>query len=900
VSELQGSLAVGRGSAAQQASPAAASVRRCSAALGLLIVLAMSATAGLAERESPPSQLGSAGAQPRSEAPPATLGPPSTSLAPAQAPSTALPAAARRRVESAYARLPLSFIPNRGQADKQVRYYAQGAGYGFYFTQRKAVLALQRGERGEALDLRFVGANPDAELVAADRGTGRVNYFIGGESHTDLPTYGRVVYRDLWPGIDMVFSGRGGGLDYELRLRPGAKLSDIRLAYAGAEGVSLGRGGDLVIDTPLGALRDAAPRSFQRIDGRRVPVSSHYALAGDSYGFAVRGRDRSRPLVIDPGISYSTYLGGSGEEGGSRIAVDSAGAAYVTGATTSTDFPTTAGAFDTSGDTSDAFVTKLNPAGSSLAYSTYLGGTSRGIGDLPGDTGLGIEVDSQGTAYVTGETTSDDFPTTAGALDTTLGGPVDAFVAKLNPAGSGLAYSTYLGGSSFDAGEGIALDATGAAYVTGYSDSYSSDFPTTAGAFDTSPNGDVDAFVTKLNPVGSGLEYSTYLGGSASDFPGGTSIAVDAAGAAYVTGFTVSPDFPTAAGAFDTSYNPGDGQDPLTGTEGFVTKLNPAGSGLAYSTYLGGSAFDAGLGIAVDAAGAAYITGNTLSVDFPTTAGAFDTSFNGFGDAFVTKLNPAGSALAYSTYLGGSTFGNDIVVDSQGAAYVTGQTDSTDFPTTAGAFDTEFNGYLDAFVTKLNPAGTGLAYSTYLGGSDLDNGLGIAVDAAGAAYVAGDTVSPDFPTTAGAFDDDFSGPRFDAFVTKLVPGPPTSTPRCRVTNGGRITADNGDGVTFGGSARSDAAGNVNGEEQDRDHGPAQPQNVNSIRILALTCSPAGTQASIFGEATIDSSGTHAFTIEVQDLAEPGKGQDTYRIVLDTGYDSGVRALQGGNVRIHKP
>jgi Beta-propeller repeat len=383
------------------------------------------------------------------------------------------------------------------------------------------------------------------------------------------------------------------------------------------------------------------------------------------------------------------------------------------------------------------------------------------------------------------------------------------------------------------------------------------------------------------------------LGGST--FDEGLGIAVDSAGAAYVTGFTESSNFPTTTGAFDTG---------LDGSEAFVSKLDPSGSGLAYSTFLGGGGSDRGFDIAVDSAGAAYVTGETESTDFPTTAGAFDTSLNGGFDAFVAKLDPSGSGLAFSTFLGGSSsdFGRGIAVDSAGAAHATGDAFSADFPTTAGAFDTSFNGDFDAFVAKLDPSGSGLTYSTFLGGSSGEFGEGIAVDSAGASHVTGITGSTDFPTTAGAFDTAFNGGNEDAFVSKLTfaPGPPPSTPRCSVNQGGRITAANGDRATFGGDARSDAAANVRGQETYRDHGPAQPQGVKSIRILALTCNQARTEATIFGEATIDGSGTHAFQIEVQDLGEPGTGIDTYRIVLDTGYDSGVHALEAGNVRIQKP
>jgi hypothetical protein len=726
--------------------------------VGVVIVLTLCVTAALTGGGSQSSQPDSAGAASGSQALPASLGPRFASGTRERAPSTALSAATGRRVTLAYTNLPLAFIPNAGQTDEQVRYYAQGAGYSFRFTDDKAVLALQTGDRGHVLDLRFLGANPNAELTATGQSGGTVNYLTGSERQSNLPTYGRVIYRELWPGIDMVFWGKGGKLTYEFRLRPGARVSDIRLAYAGAEGVSLGASGNLLIDTPLGILRDAPPQSSQRIDGRHVPVDSRYALAGNSYGFAVGDHDRRHPLVIGPSLAYSTYLGGSSGDLSGGIAVDSTGAAYVTGQTISTDFPTTPGAFrETSLVPGDVFVTKLNPDGSSLAYSSYLGGSTPNPQGSNVDGAFGIAVDSAGAAYVTGVTPSSDFPTTAGAFDTSFNGFADAFVAKLNPDGSSVAYSTYLGGTSSNEGVGIA---------------------------------------------------------------------VDSAGAAYVTGGTTSTDFPTTAEAFDTNFN---------GDDGFVTKLNPAGSDLAYSTYLGGSSGDGGRGIAVDSAGAAYVTGDTISTDFPTTPGAFDTSFNGFADAFVTKLDPAGSRLGYSSYLGASNSddGIGIAVDSTGAAYVTGHTDSTDFPTTARAFDASANGNIDAFVTKL---------------------------------------------TVGA---------------------PPSTQQCNVTNGGRITADNGDRAIFGGNARSDAAANLRGQQRYNDQGPAQPLRMTSIRISALTCNEARTQASIFGEATIDGSDTRAFRIDVQDLGDSGVGIDTYRIMLDTGYDSGAHTLQSGNVQIQK-
>jgi len=842
--------------------------------------------------------------------------------------SDGLSQASRERALDAYGKLPLSFVPNAGQTDRRVRYYAQGSGFGFFFTRQKAVLAFEKSKRGQALELRFPGSSATARLEASGRAPGRVNYLTAGGSHTNLPTYHQLVYRGLWPGIDMVFRGRGGSLKYEFHLAPGADPSDIRLAYRGADGLALGRAGALLISTPLGSLRDSRPRSYQRIGGTEVAVPSRFSLEHDAksggYGFGLGDYDDAHPLVIDPGLAYSTYLGGTGFDQAIGVAVDSTGAAYVTGPTESANFPTTLGAFDTTVNGSfDAFVTKLNPAGSGLVYSTYLGG-SGGEGDIV------VAVDSAGAAYVTGATQSADFPTTAGAFDTTFnGGARDAFVTKLNPLGSGPAYSTYLGGSGGDGGLGVAVDSLGAAYVTGSTDS--ANYPTTAGAFDTTFNGSSDAFVTKLNPAGSSpLLYSTYLGGTGPD--AGHGVAVDSAGAAYVTGATQSGDFPTTAGAFDTTFNGGQ-------EDAFVTKLNPAGSSpLLYSTYLGGSGPDQGFGVAVDSAGAAYVTGQTGSANFPTTAGAFDTTFNGVFDAFVTKLNPTGSSpLLYSTYLGGAgkDLGLGVAVDSGGAAYVTGLTSSGDFPTTAGAFDTTFGGVLDAFVTKLTfgaPATLTLAPTADTNevstqhcvtatvkdaAGDPTPGISVRFAVAGSVNTSGSATTnqngeatfcyqgPELPgadaiTAFADTDNDSTQDPGEPFgAAAKVWTLPVTTPLCQVSidEGGTIIASNGDKATLSGNAQSDAAGNVKGQQEYRDHGPAQPQKVKSIQILALTCNPQRTQATIFGLARIDGQGSHLFRIDVEDLGEPGRGIDTYRILLDTGYDSGSHTLTGGNIQI---
>jgi Beta-propeller repeat/PASTA domain len=676
--------------------------------------------------------------------------------------------AAQRAALNAYRGLPLSFVRNAGQLDRRVRYSTQIGSMSVFLTRREAVVALAEGRRSLALRLAFLGASPKATISGRGRSPGRVNYLVENDParwQTNLPTYRGVVYHNLWPGIDMAVLGRGGQLKYEFRVAPRADPAQIRLRYRGQERLALEGSGALRIKTRLAVLHDTRPVSYQLVDGKRVAVGSSFALGqAGAYGFALGAYDRHYPLVIDPGLVYSTYLGGMGDvaEGAGGIAVDRAGMAYISGSTDSLNFPTTAGASDRSfsGGDFDVFVTKLNRTGSALVYSTYLGGARD-------EFNSGIAVDEVGSAYVVGSTDSVNFPTTPGAFDVSYNSATagcsgscryDAVVTKLSPDGSGLSYSTYLGGEFADGASGIAVDRAGSAYVSGLT--VSSNFPTTADAFDRDRGGQ-DGFVTKLNPAGSALAYSTYLGGAS--FENSIGIAVDRAGSAYVTGWTDSTDFPTTAGAFDRSHG------GRFRADAFVTKLGPAGSALSYSTFLGGSGTDGGVGIEVDGADRAYVTGSTGSRNFPTSAGAFDRSFNGgfYGDTFVAKLNRAGSALAYSTYLGGSgkDDGVGIAVDGAGRAYVTGSTGSRNFPTSTGAFDRSFRGNLgDAFITKLNRSGSDLAYSTYLGGGRITGG--IAVDGAGSAYVAGDTDSGKFPTTAHAFDRNLGG-ESDAFVTKL-------------------------------------------------------------------------------------------------------------------------------------
>jgi hypothetical protein len=723
------------------------------------------------------------------------------------------PAATDPRVSEGYGKLPLHFEANRGQTHKDVRFLSRGPGYSLYLTAGEAVLVLAKPNPDSKRDARGTQARPDAPArirsVALRMGLegaepkplasgleelpGTANYFIGKDPakwRTNVPTYAKVQYQNVYPGIDLVYYGNQRQLEYDFVLAPGADPKKIVLGFRGADKLEIDAQGELVLHAAGGDIHQHKPVIFQNIDGVRRDIAGGYIRKGASrVGFEIASYDTSRPLIIDPVLSYSTYLGGSGSGGdtGNGIAVDADGNAYVTGYTTSLDFPTTLNAFQSVSAPAgpNAFVTKLNPTGTGLVYSTYLGGSDS-------DAARSIAVDASGSAYVTGSTRSNDFPTTAGAFQPTFTAPAgvaNAFVTKLDPSGSTLVYSTYLGGSGVygDFGSGIAVDSAGEAYVIGTTSS--NDFPTAAAFQPTLAGGSrfgaQNAFVTKLNSTGSALVYSTYLGGSSSRAPdSGYGIAVDVDGNAYVTGYTTSNNFPTTPGAFQPAisgpyFSGGIPQDA------FVTKFDPAGS-VVYSTYLGGSYDDSGVGIAVDAAGNAYVTGGTASSDFPTTAGVFQPASS--GGAFVTKLDPTGSALVYSTYLGGYSGAGSrgIAVDGNGNAYVAGQTILScgryscvsDFPTTPGAFQPTYGGGgSDGFVTKFNPTGSALVYSSYLGGSGADYVSGVALDTSGNAYVTGSTTSANFPTTVGAFQPIPRGPG-NAFVTKIVDvAPPPVLPQ---------------------------------------------------------------------------------------------------------------------------
>jgi hypothetical protein len=715
---------------------------------------------------------------------------------------------------AALAGLPLYFIENQGQVDERVALYVQGRDKSVYFTPQGLTFVLappgagvnstptDRGARSGqpghaddryALRLDFVNADAAVRPEGRSRAEAVVSYFTGEPSQwkPGLPTYSEVVYTELWPGIDLVYAGTQDRLKYTFLVKPGADPSLIRLSYRGATSARINGAGELEVSSPGGGFHDAAPVSYQQIDGRRVDVATRYALTTDGtgaagadgsidYGFDVAGYDPRQPLVIDPTIFiYAGFIGGDDYDFAFDIAVGPSGGAYVTGYTSSTEasfpdgdgigaLPGYDGTFN--GGMHDAYVAKVRADGTGLVYVSYLGG----FGD---DFGAGIAVGSGGNVFVVGSTDSPDFPTLDGPGVMIAGGQ-DAFITKLSASGTSLLYSGFIGGFETDSAQSVAVDSAGAAYVTGFTDSDETTFPVKRGP-DLSYNGGVaDAFVAKVRVDGTGLVYAGYIGGQQDEY--GIGIAVDGEGAAYVTGYTRSAaSFPVVVGP-DLTYNGGS-------ADGFVAKVNPGGTALVYAGYIGGERNDEGHDIAVDAAGAAYVTGETISDQntFPVLVGP-DLSYNGgFSDAFVAKVDAAGTALIYAGYIGGQQedSGASIAVDAAGRAHVAGKTasgqatfpDGNGFGALSGP-DVTYNGEGDGFAARVNAAGTTLLYATYIGGHEYDAGYGIAIDAAGNAYIAGNTQSPEvsFPDGDGfdflpGPDQTFNNGTYDAFVVKIGP-----------------------------------------------------------------------------------------------------------------------------------
>jgi hypothetical protein len=685
----------------------------------------------------------------------------------------------------------LLFVENVGQFDEAVHFRLDGTGGTFWLTEDGLWLSVlepaarevdepsgwQRpgqnrpdGERqGVNLKLTFVGANPRPRLEAFEQRPARFSYFMGNDPagwHSGVATWGGVRYVELYPGINLELSGEGGRLAPRLICQSNCRerLQQVALEIEGAETVEVVEG-QLRIGTAVGkvllplfhlegghGVADVSPR----VEGNRVVMP---------FGEAVRIPKIPEDEPAD--LLYSTFLGGNAFEIVFDLAVDDGGASYLTGVSSSIDFPTTAGSFvDNSGSDAFVFITKLNSTGSDVLYTAFLGGNSY-------DEGQSITIDGSGAVYITGQTDSTNFPTTFDAYDRTHNGDSDGFAAKVVSDGTILSYGTYLGGSDYELPVSVAVDANGIAYVAGFT--YSWDYPKTVNGLPYAGNG--DGFVTKVNGTGSDLLFSTFLGGTQLDYLNG--LTLDSNGSPYITGATFSPDFPGSATASTQTR----GSD----ADGFISQFDSSGT-LSYSTFFGGTNFDEGMAIKLDADGAIYVTGGTNSSDFPVTAGAYDTTFNSTmentPDVFVLKVNNLGTDIIYGTFIGGAfhEYGFGLDVGSDGSVYATGMVSSADFPTTPTSFDTSLNGERDAFILRLDGAGSSLLYSTFLGGSlsayefEEDAGLEVVAGIGGSVYVAGAATTTDFPTTAGAFDTIFGG-EYEGFVAKLMTGDnSTATP----------------------------------------------------------------------------------------------------------------------------
>ena len=712
---------------------------------------------------------------------------------------------AKSAVLANYGKLPLVFEKNLGQADPSVRFLARANGYTLFLTDRQAVLELSASATPQTsknkrtsgnpqlVRVALSGSNSPAQVEGLELQPGHSNYLIGNnpsrwQRHVAL--YGRVRYHDVYPGIDAVYYGNQNRLETDYIIAPGANPGRLALQVKGGRKLTLTEHGDLAIATAAGDLVMHRPDVYQEIDGTRREIAANYVLRNPRLvGIQLASYDSTKPLVVDPVIVYSTYLGGAtGTRGGSAdntaagIAVDGNGNTYITGSTGASNFPVTSGAFQSQNKSSgalntNAFVTKLNPTGTALVYSTYLGGSNS-------DSATGIAIDASGDAYITGSTTSSDFPVSLSPIQSTVptgNGGTTGFFAELDPGGANLLYGTYLGGNGTeDLPNGITVDANGNVYIVGGTNS--TDFPVTFNALQATNNSasfsgaSFNAFLSRINPAQpglAGLVYSTYLGGATND--SATAVAVDANANAYITGYAESSNFPTTSTAF---------QQFLLGSssDAFVARIDTVNSVLVYSSFLGGGAagFDQGNCIAVDSSFNAYIGGHTYSTNFPVTTGAFETTYPGtpgIGTGFVARFDTSqsgSSSLVFATYLGGNVSGDQphgIALDSTGNAYLTGETWSGNFPVTPGAPQAiGDSGLQNGFMTVLTADGTKVPFSTYFG-SNQAAGAGLALDSAlpPNVFITGSTTTTKFPTTVGAYQTSLQG-FSDAFVAELSPG----------------------------------------------------------------------------------------------------------------------------------
>jgi hypothetical protein len=737
--------------------------------------------------------------------------------------------------------LPIRFEINKGQTDSKVRFLSKASRHDLFMTNNEAVFSFELPDstlnnkdndrkqirslqkRG-ILRLQFLESNPKVNVVGLDKLSEKSNYLMTRSPHswkTGVDVFSKVKYESIYEGIDLLYYGNQHYLEYDFIVKPGTDVSLIKLNFLGTKKIYKSQSGDLIIDVCGIEFKQHKPVAYQIIDGERKEVLSDYVIGNNSeVRFEVGTYDNTQPLIIDPVLSYASYLGGFGLDSGNSVARDSSGYIYVTGETSSTNFPTVSGGFQTVKSTSsDVFILKLDPSGAALAYSTYIGGD----GD---DVGQGVIVDSSGNAYVTGKTTSTNFPT-LNPIQTSFGGVTDAFVTKLNAAGNALVYSTYLGGVGNENSYGaIAIDGSGQVLITGTTTS--TNFPL-QNAQQATIGGSADAYVTKLNAAGNALIYSTYLGGANADY--GKGIAVDSLSNAYIVGTTASTNFPVNNALQPTH---GGGLNDV-----FVAKINATGSSRTFSTYLGGNHNDSGAGIALDSSNNIYITGDTQSFNFPisnalqpscaTCSGGTCYTCTSFSyDAFVTKIDGTGLSLIYSSFIGGNNFdsGRAIAVDSSGNAYITGSTNSTNFPL-VNPLQSSIGGDSDIFVSKVNSGGTGFIYSTYLGGSGTDVGNAITTDSSGSALVTGINLSGVFPTVSALQPN--QGGSYDVLIFKIADNNTFGI-------SGKITNSNGDPivgvtVTLGGGQSGTATSNFEGKYY--------LSNVNPLGNYTVTPSKTG-------------------------------------------------------------
>ncbi len=665
------------------------------------------------------------------------------------------------------------FIENRGQWPEEVRFLARTPGMQTWVTNSAIVYDLYRigppsavpsseaaapGKTGievsairEGHSIRMQLGGRAAEISPGQKLDEYHNYLYGNDPdqwYAGVPLYAELRHRDLQPGIDTRLYFEQGRVRYDYVLKPFADPHSIRLRFDGVDRIAIDRSGELLLSTSLGELRHRGLYAYQRIGDAEHPVECAFRLLPDGgVGFEIGTYSQAHDLVIDP-LIYSTILGGTGSDDANDIVADRFENAYITGLTSSDDFPTTVGAYkrELKGANTDVFVAKYNPGGVRI-FSTY-------IGDTEGEEGLGIEVDANFNIAVTGWTNSPLFPATIGAYNFTHSGNRDAFVLMLDQSGGSIIYSTFIGSSDWEEGRDLAIDLNGNTYITGFA--LTRFFPATAGAYDVSHNGREDAFAAKLSADGSSLLFSTFLGGD--DFDIGISIDVDAAGNVYVGGKTESSSFPTTVGAYDRSYN--------EGGDAFVVKLNASGSALQYATFVGGELEETFGGMDLDDVGNVFFCGTTFSNDFPFSANAYDRFYKGLGDAYVAKLNRDGDDLDYATFLGGgqADAAHDVAVDREGKAHVFGITSTLLFPLRGGPCDEKLSGEQDLFVTKFTPDGDDIVYSTYIGGDGPNEfSRSIDLDRRGQMYLTGRTQNDDFPVT------DNTGDRggLDVFVSKL-------------------------------------------------------------------------------------------------------------------------------------